>query len=184
MVRSCLQGLHDGAHQADVGEYLLAEHLLFFQHPGLGKVAPFLRQDQVPFLRIRQAEQVCGFHHWQQLIQYQAEVAPELAEVLAVTVCMHPFHQPRHLADRYMRQGLVGLRSRCQRSSFRLGQAGFQQGCDILLGAGHDAVDEVHEICVGRGVGRALVERQARQFDADAPGVGSQSGVDIEATSR
>src|SRR5438128_399319 len=58
---------------------------------------------------------------------------------------MNQLDQSRHIADGDMRQDLVRMwRSVCKRPCFGLLRMGGQQRGDILLGAGHDAIDEIH----------------------------------------
>ena len=87
---------------------------------------------------------------------------------------MNQLDQSRHIADGDMRQDLVRMwRSVCKRPCFGLLRMGGQQRGDILLGAGHDAIDEIHQICMRLALDRALRKGQTRQLDADAPRVGS-----------
>src|SRR5689334_11740860 len=105
---SGLQGLHDIAHQANMREDLLAEDLLFFEHAGLCKVLPLLSEHQVPFLRIRQVEQVRRFYQWQQFVEFQVKRTPELVQIFASSSRLHQLDQSCHVANSNMRQYLVG----------------------------------------------------------------------------
>src|SRR2546421_6494512 len=92
-----------------MGEGLLAEILLSFEPSSLGKALSLLGQHQVTLLCIRQAKNIGCLYQWEQIVEFQLEMPPKPVQVFAPSSCMNQLDQPRHIADRDMRQGLVGM---------------------------------------------------------------------------
>src|SRR5215469_3801731 len=93
-----------------MGEGLFAEHLLLFEHTRLGKALSCLGQYQVALLGICQVKHIGRLHQWEQIIEFQVQVAPKLVQVFASSSCMNQFDEARHIADGDMWQYLVGAR--------------------------------------------------------------------------
>ncbi len=66
-----------------MGEGLLAEDLLFFEHASLGKALSLLGQHQVTLFGICQVKQIGCLHQWEQVVDLQLEMPPKLVEVFA-----------------------------------------------------------------------------------------------------
>src|SRR5438105_716481 len=92
--------LYDLAQNADVGEGLLAENLLLFEHPSLSKALSLLGQNQIPLFGIRQAKHIGRPHEWEQIVDLQMEMPPKLVEVFAPSPRVNQLDQSRHIADR------------------------------------------------------------------------------------
>src|SRR5260370_28178380 len=94
VTRSGFQRLDDLAQDADMGEGLLAEHLLLFEHTRLGKALSSLGQYQVALLCIRQVKHIGRLQQWEQILEFQVEVSPKPAQVFASSPCLNQLDEP------------------------------------------------------------------------------------------
>ncbi len=166
----CLQFLFDLANQGNAHPRLLAEHLFLFQHAGGGKALSRVGQEHIALGEISEAQQISRLCQREQIVCFHVQIAFQFIQVFSPAQLMQSLDKSGQAADADVRQHLIGM---CYHRFLNRFCARKQTG-DIFLGIGHDAVDRVYQLGVGRAFFASLRQGQPRQFDANAARIGAK----------